>query len=157
MGDKGTETKTDLKFTPEATQVLGDELSAFIETYLPKERLAQRSLLDALSANGPLDRRTVPGLESARKITSNALQGAAEGVTTRDRGDIRTALENQQGDLAEAFRQLALQTAARQQSVVDPRFASLLFPTTSSRTAPTSTQQAVDAVKAVLTIAAAAT
>jgi len=154
MGDKGTETKTDLKFTPEAEQVLGDELSGFIETLLPRERAAQDALLRVLGSTGTVDQRDVPGLASVRDITANAARGAAEGVTARDYGDTRTELRDQRANLAEAFRQLALQTASSQQSFVDPRFASLLFPTTSSRTAPTSGQQAVDAVKAVLAIAA---
>lgn len=156
--DKGTETKTSLKFTPEAEAALAQELSGFLDLLAPRERNIQGQLGQLLGQSGPVTTGQVPGLDPVTTLLTQVLQQTIPGlnVSPDAYGELFQQTQTGAQDYANAFRTLALQTAAQTPSFLDPRFAPLLQPTTSSKTSPTDTQVAVDTAKAVAQVAGAA-
>jgi hypothetical protein len=130
MGGGGTTTtEQEIKLSPEAQQLMAQELSLFGKNFLPAE-ISGRS--DALKGLGPEFAATAgaAGTRSALNMGRTATTAAGRGLQIRPRtmssvtGALDTARPDAMGNLQNVFRQMAMNKG----SLMDPRFAQFLRP-----------------------------
>jgi len=174
MGGKGATSQQEIKLSPEAQQLMSDELRLFMNTVLPAQTQLQgqigRGLVPGLGGNlaalpaaalaplSPGGIRGTPAAQATRRAqdlaqTATRVGGAAGGLPgaslNRALAQIETESPELLGNLQNVFRGIAEQ----QQGFADPRFAQFLRPDVTTTTEQGTGAQAAQA--ASMAIAAA--
>jgi hypothetical protein len=130
MGGSGTTTtEQEITLSPEAQQLMAQELSLFGTNFLPAEMAGRQ---DALKGLGPAFAATAgaAGTRNAMNLAKSATTGAGRGLQIRPKtmGSITSAMDatrpEAMGNLQNVFRQMAMNKG----SLMDPRFAQFLRP-----------------------------
>ena len=129
MGGGTTTSEQEISLSPEAQQLMSQELTLFGKNFLPAEMGARN---DALKGLGPLfaqsagARGTGNALNLARQATATAGADAkmATPAMTGAMREMDTAKPDAMNSLQQVFRQMAMSKG----SLVDPRFAQFLRP-----------------------------
>lgn len=160
MGGGGTTTSEQkVTLTPEAQQLMAQELALFGNAFLPAEMGARG---DALTGLGPRFAGTTgaKGTDSALAMARNATQqagkqaGVAPKALTGALGDLDVSRPETMGNMQNVFRQMAMS----QGGMMDPRFAQFLKPEveTSSDFEPSAGAKAAQAASMAIAVAAVA-
>lgn len=158
MGGGSTTTSTqEVELSPEAQQLMADELALFTKAFLPAEMSARG---DALQGLGPAFASTAgaKGTEKALDVAKLATTKAG-GQGNLSAPSLTAALAPQEtakpeamGGMQNIFRQMAMQ----KNSLMDPRFASFMRPDVNQSTeggGPTAGQQAMQAASLAVAVA----
>ena len=126
---KGNTTETQVDFSPEAQQVLQNELQLFLQGFLPSQQAAQQQTLQGI---GPFGQEGVSAQNMQRAIAPvpQAVQTAGEqyGVAQPDISSALTMLGEQRPELLNSYLQFLGQVPEGTTSLIDPRFAQFLRP-----------------------------
>ena len=142
MSDETT-TKTKLKLSKEARELLTHELGFLGDVVAPEINTALAGFLDLLGPK-PQDAAPAKGQERASDIAQRATTaaGSAAGFSDADLTPVLDFLEGLEPDMLQGFIGLAQQLAGGTTSLVDPRFASFLAPGQRSSTSGSGLDQA---------------
>ena len=129
MGGGTTTSEQEISLSPEAQQLMSQELALFGKNFLPAEMGARN---DALKGLGPLFAQTAGArgvgnaLNLARTATTTA--GAQAGVAPTAMSGVMRDLDTAKPDAMNSLQQVFRQMAMTKGSLMDPRFAQFLRP-----------------------------
>lgn len=133
-----------LLLSPEAKQILGQELQLFGQQFVPEQEMAFSEILRRLgSPTAPIP--SAQGLRQASGTARQATQlaGRTYGLPVTALGTLQDDLLANEDDLLKALQAFFEQIGTQQRSLVDPRFAQFLAPQLQRQPAETSTASAV--------------
>jgi hypothetical protein len=156
VGGSTSSSSQEVSLTPEAQELMANELAMFSQMFLPAEMVGRQ---DALRGLGPAFGKTAGAqgttkmLDLAQLATRGA--GTQAGLTpdrlTQALTPMETARPEALGDMQQIFRQMAMQ----KNGLMDPRFAQFLRPDvqTSGSTEASAGQQAAQAASMAIAVA----
>ena len=138
-----------LFLSPEAKQILGQELQLFGQQFIPEQEMAFSEILRRLGS----PTASVPSAQGLRQASGTARQatrqaGATYGLPAAATGPVQEDLLANEDDLLKALQAFFEQVGTRQRSLVDPRFAQFLSPQLQRQ--PTSPSTADSVIPAVV-------
>lgn len=133
-----------LFLSPEAKQILGQELQLFGQQFIPEQEMAFSEILRRLG-NPSAPVASAQGLKQASGTARRATQqaGATYGLPATATGPVQDDLLANEDDLLKALQAFFEQVGTQQRSLVDPRFAQFLSPQLQRQPAETSVGSAV--------------
>lgn len=119
--------------SPEAKNILGQELQLFEGHYAPGQQQALQGVLSRLASQSPTTAAT-QGLAQTNQLARTATRTAGQhyGLPAREQGNNQTTLFEDEEDLLQALQALFEHIGTQQSSLIDPRFAQFLAPRVSN-------------------------
>lgn len=156
MGGSTSTSTQEIELSPEAQELMANELAMFSQMFLPAEMQGRQDALKGLGS-GFGETAGAKGTEKMLDLAQSATTGAGKqaGMGPRNLTQALTPMQQQRpealGDMQNIFRQMATQKSG----LMDPRFAQFLRPDvqTDSSSSPTAGAQAAQAASMAIAVA----